>query len=125
MSKLRPVLGVIAGVVLILSSGAHSFMGWPALRQQLADAGASADLQAGLQVGWQFGGAAMVAFGVIALWTFLARSQPRPSRTPAAIIAMVYVLFGAWALVSTGNPFFLIFIIPGSMLAVAAIPTTR
>jgi drug/metabolite transporter (DMT)-like permease len=125
MSTLRRVLGIIAGVVFILSSGAHSFMGWPALRQQLADVGASAELQAGLQAGWQFGGAAMLAFGVIVLTTFLSRSEPRPSRAPSSVIAVAYVLFGLWALVSTGNPFFLIFIIPGSLLAFASMPTTR
>jgi hypothetical protein len=125
MANLRRVAGIVAGVVLILSSGAHSFMGWPALRQQLADAGASADLQAGLQVGWQFGGAAMLTFGLVALWTFARRYEPSRPRTPAAIIAIVYVLFGLWAIIFTGNPFFLIFIIPGSLLAFASMPTTR
>jgi hypothetical protein len=125
MTKVRDLCGIIAGVVLILSSGAHSLMGWPAMRQQLADAGASADLQTGLKAGWQFGGAAMLAFGVIVLSIFIARPGPRASRAPAAAIAALYMLFGVWALAMSGNPFFFIFIVPGSLLAFASTSSAR
>jgi len=106
---------------MILSSGAHSFLAWPALRGQLASAGVSSDLQAGLAVGWHFGGAAMLAFGVIVLGIFGARSEPRPSRTPALVISILYIVFGAGALAINRDVFFLmVFVIPGSLLAFAA-----
>ena len=106
---------------MILSSGAHSLMGWPALRAQLTSAGVSSDLQAGLAVGWHFGGAAMLAFGVIVLGIFSRRSEPRPSRTPALVISILYIVFGAGALAINRDVFFLmVFVIPGLLLAFAA-----
>ena len=113
------VLGIIAGVVLILSSAAHSLMGWKALGAQLVQAKAPADLIRGLRIGWHFGGACMLTFGIIVLMIFIRRL---PS-LPAFAISVLYVVFGAWALaVSDFNPFFAIFIVPGAMLLVAAWP---
>jgi hypothetical protein len=121
MSKGRDVLGMIAGIVMILSSGAHSLLGWPALRSQLAPAGVSTDLQAGLAAGWHFGGAAMLVFGVIVLGIFGRRSGPPPSRMPAVLISALYIVFGAGALAANRDVFFLIvFVIPGVLLAFAA-----
>jgi len=39
------------------------------------------------------------------------------------LIATLYVAFGAWALASGMDPFFLIFIVPGLILFAAARPT--
>ena len=40
------------------------------------------------------------------------------SLRPVAFIAAAYLLFGVWALGVSGlNPFFLVFVIPGVMLA--------
>ena len=36
MSTPRNILGLIAGVILVLSSGPHTFMGWQALGAELA-----------------------------------------------------------------------------------------
>ena len=79
MSRLRPVLGLAVGVVLVVSSAMHSLMGWPGLRGR--------------------------AVSLHALRAF----------------AAAYALFGAYAL-ATGdlNPFFLIFVVPGVLLFVAA-----
>jgi hypothetical protein len=35
MSKARNILGAITGGILILSAGAHSFLGWKSMREQL------------------------------------------------------------------------------------------
>lgn len=122
MNRIRLVLGFVAGIIFILSSAAHSLLGWKRLSAALVAARAPADLVAGLGVGWHFAGAAMFVFGCTVLWLFAARRRRRdlPLR-PAQLIAVLYIVFGCWALViSDMNPFFLIFIVPGMMLAVAA-----
>lgn len=123
MSKARNVLGLVAAIILILSSGAHSILGWKALSAQLAVTTASADLVRGLMIGWEFGGAAMLTFGIIAATIFVRRLRGEAmSAMPAAITAVFYILFGAWALFTSGDPFFLIMLIPGVLLLTAAWP---
>ena len=63
MSRWRTVAGLIAGVLLILSSAAHSLLGWKVQRAGLEAARAPADLI----LGWHFAGVAMLTFGVIAI----------------------------------------------------------
>jgi hypothetical protein len=123
--KARSILGIVAGVVLLLSSAAHMLLGWPAIHDQLDTQGVPDELVQGLHAGWQFAGAAMIAFGVIVLWTFGRRLRSEPaSLLPPAMIAAMYVVFGVWAeLISGGEPFFLfVFVIPGLLLAVASVP---
>lgn len=123
MSRTRTILGIVAGVLMLASSAAHSMLGWPSIRAKLAESRAPDDLVQGLAVGWHFGGAAMVAFACIVLWTFLRRMQgDGVSLVPAGIVAFLYLAFGAGALAVTGDPFFLVFIVPGLMLAAAAFP---
>ena len=113
------ILGIIAAIILILSSAAHSLLGWKALDAQLAQTNAPADLINGLRIGWQFGGACMLTFGIVVLMIFLRRMPT----LPAFAVGVLYVVFGAWALAVSGfNPFFAIFIVPGVMLLVAAWP---
>ena len=123
MNRIRLVLGFVAGSVFILSSAAHSLLGWKRLSAALVASRAPADLIAGLGVGWHFAGAAMFVFGCTVLWLFSARRRRRElSLRPAQLIAVLYIVFGCWAFViSNMDPFFLlIFIVPGMMLAVAA-----
>jgi hypothetical protein len=121
MAKLRNILALIAAAILILSSAAHSILGWKALRAQLEAAHAPADLILALQCGWLFGGVAMFAFGIIVAAIFIARLRGENVSTfPALVIAIAYVAFGAWALSATRNPFFAIFLVPGVMLLPAA-----
>ena len=124
MTRVRNVLGLIAAIIIILSSAAHSFLGWKALGAQLAAAGAPADLINGLRIGWQFGGAAMLTFGLVAGMIFFHRLRGEGVPTfPALYTALLYLVFGAWALaVSNFDPFFAIFIVPGVMLLFAAWP---
>jgi hypothetical protein len=126
MTRLRTVLGLIAGVILVLSSAAHSFLGWKALRTGLVAAQAPPDLIRGLAIGWHFAGAAILAFGIIVINLFAKRLRGEAvSSSPAVIIAVLYLASGLWAMLITGNPFFFIFIVPGLMLAVAAAPERR
>jgi hypothetical protein len=125
MTRTRNILGLIAAVIIILSSAAHSLLGWKALDAQLAAAGASADLIGGLRIGWQFGGAAMLTFGAMALMIFFHRLRGDMVLTfPAFLIGLLYVAFGAGAMVVSGfDPFFAgVFLVPGALLLFAAWP---
>ena len=122
MSKLRSVLGLLAGAILVLSSGAHTFLGWQALGAELAKTKAPAELVTGLEIGWRWGGVAILVFGIIVVATFLKRYRGEPASTFApALVSVAYIAFGAWALVhSNYDPFFFIFIVPGVLLALAS-----
>ncbi len=122
MSKVRNVLGLIAGAILVLGSGAHSILGWRAMSEQLAGTNAPADLVTGLKIGWMFGGPVMLVLGIITIATFLKRFRGEPASTFApALIAAAYLAFGAWAAVESNfDPFFFTFIVPGVLLALAA-----
>jgi len=123
LNRARSILGIVAGVLMIASAAAHSLLGWPVLRAKLAESHAPDDLAQGLAVGWHFGGAAMVAFACIVLWVFVRRLRGGPAPlVPPAIIAAAYLAFGAGALAVTGDPFFLVFIVPGLLLAAASFP---
>jgi len=121
--RTRAVLGLIAGAILILSSAAHSFLGWNGLHDQLVAAQAPPDLVLGLKLGWQFGGVAILAFGIIVVALFARRFRGGSvSVLPAVVIAAAYLAFGAWALLASNFNlfFFLVFIVPGALLAVAS-----
>ena len=122
MSRIRIILGFVAGAILIASSGAHAFLGWPAIRLQLLRAHVPNDLLGGMMVVWQFGGVAMLTFGCIVLWLFTNLINGRSvSLRPALLIGIAYVAFGLWALAIGGlSPFFLLFIIPGLLLIAAS-----
>ena len=122
MNRLRVPIGLIAGVLLVLSSAAHSLLGWKSRGAALTSAGAPADLITGLSIGWHFAGVAMLVFGCIVIGTFVDVMRGRTvSHRPVALIGAAYLLFGVWALgVSSLNPFFLVFIIPGILLAIVS-----
>ena len=122
MSRLRPVLGLAVGVVLVVSSAMHSLLGWPGLHAALAAANAPPDLIAGLRIGWHFGGAMILTFGLVTLWSFAQRLRGRAVSLHAVrAFAAAYVLYGAYALVTSDmNPFFLIFVVPGVLLLLAS-----
>ena len=123
MKRWREFVGLFAAAILVLSSGAHSFLGWKALEPRIAAVGTPADLITGLRMGWQFGGVAMLAFGIIAASIFIQRLRgANVSSFPVVVIGVVYVAFGAWALSISGNPFFAIFIVPGVLLLLASWP---
>ena len=122
--KLKAALGIVAGVILILSAFAHSVLGWKAMSEQLARTNAPADLVQGLQVGWVFGGPVMLVFGILSIATFLKRFRgERASTLAPVLISIVYLGFSAWAaFITGGDPFFMIFVVPAVLLAIASIP---
>lgn len=121
MSRFRATLGVVAGVLMLASSAAHSLLGWPALAAELAKVNAPADLVRGLAVGWHFGGASMLGFACVVLWVFVRALRAAPVSTmPARIVTVLYLAFGAGALAVTRDPFFMVFIVPGVLLAIAS-----
>jgi hypothetical protein len=123
MTRVRAILGIVAGVVLLLSGGAHSFLGWAALRDELTAAGVPSELAFGVKVGWQFGGVCMFACAAIVLSLFTRRLRGETtSAFPALAIGLAYALFGAWALVASDfSLFFLVFLVPGILLLGAAL----
>jgi len=118
MAKWRAVLGLIAGAIFLLSSAAHSILGWKGLRGELAAAHVPPDLVFGLKVGWQFGGVAMLAFGVIIVDLFMRRLRGQKVSTfPALVVGVAYLAYGSWALwAGDFNPFFLVFVVPAVLL---------
>ena len=121
MTRLRAILGIIAGVLMLLSAAAHSLLGWPQLGAELAKTNAPTDLVQGLAAGWHWGGAAMVAFAGIVIWLFARAFRGLPvDVTPARIIAVLYLVFGAGALAITRDPFVMVFVVPGLLLAIAS-----
>ena len=122
MSRGRTIAGLVAAAILLLSSAAHSLLGWPGIRAQLESANARADLVKGMQVGWLFGGVSMLAFGVIALIIFTRRLRGASvSTTPALVAGVAYLAFGAWALAANDfAPFYFIFVVPAVLLLVAS-----
>ncbi len=122
MPRVRASLGIVAGVLLLLSSAAHSFLGWAGLSREMNDARVPPALAFGVKLGWQFGGACMGAFAVIVLVTFAGRLRGRSTSSfPALVIGIVYLAFGMWALVASDlQPFPLVFIVPGVLLLGAA-----
>lgn len=122
MSRLPRVLAIVAAVMLVLSSGAHSLLGWPPLRARLADANVPAELVSGLGMGWHFAGVAMLVLGMLVFW-LLAESR----RSGASVVLPLQIIGGAYELFAIGcfallgwDPFLLTFLVPGTLLSVAA-----
>jgi len=96
MSRLPRALAIVAAVILVLSSGAHSLFGWPALRARMASGNVPADLVGGLAMGWHFAGLSM------------------------QIIGGAYELFTVGCFAVLGwDPFLLTFFVPGALLSIA------
>jgi hypothetical protein len=122
MNRSRDVLGLLGALMLIVSSGVHSVLGWRGIHGELVVAHLPGDLMLGLQVAWQFGGAAMLTLGAVLALTYRQRLQGEmPSLTLARAVSVMYLVFGAWALGATGGDLFpLIFLIPGAFLAMGS-----
>jgi hypothetical protein len=126
--KPRSALGLLAGALILLSSAAHTIMGWTGIRAQLVEAGAPPALISGVQFGWQWGGFVMVAIAAIVIVTMVKRLRGQPvSLLPIHAFAALYIGFGAWALaVSGGQIFFLFaFVLPGILLTIAGLPVRK
>ena len=118
---MRDVMGFVSGALMVLSSAAHSFVGWPTLRTELGKTNAPPELVTGLTLGWHFAGAAMLTIGVVVLLQFReVRRTPSASLRPSQFVALVYLAFGSGALALVRDPFLFVFIVPGLLLAAAS-----
>jgi hypothetical protein len=127
IGRVRATIGLVAGLMILGSSFGHSIAGWKALRGSLEQAKVPADLLKGLQIGWQFAGAAMLLVGILVVWTYLdaLRGRVVSFRLPY-LVSLMYLLFGMWSFRAGGDLFFLIvFVLPGALLAAAARPNRR
>jgi len=125
--KGKAVAAVLGGSLLILSSAAHAFLGWPAISAALKETNATAELTTDLTIGWLFGSTAMLAFGLIVL-VFGVRLLRGgiADRCPAMVIAGCYFCFGLAAFVWTHhNPHFIGFMVIGAIVAIAASGVAR
>jgi hypothetical protein len=122
--RVRGALGLIAGAMMILGGAAHSFLGWPGLGARLAAVPVSPDLVLVVRVAWHFGGLGMLVFGVVAVAQAVHRLRGLDVwALPGQAIAAAYLGFGLWALVvSDFNLFFMVFVVPGTLLAISALP---
>lgn len=126
MARVRSILGLLAVLVIFLSSFAHTILGWKSLEPRITATGAPADLVVGLRIGWQWGGVAMLGFALICGAIFVQRLRGQNvSAFPAVVTGVLYIAFGVFALELSGNPFFAVFIVPGVLLLLASMPNSR
>jgi hypothetical protein len=126
-SRIGIAAGVLGGGMLVLSSVAHAFLGWPPLEAALSADGVDQEVLVGLSVGWFFGSVAMLTLGVLVLWMVrLAALGDLGNPLGAWMVALAYAGFGIVAFVLRGlDPQFLVFILNGILVAgfaVLAIP---
>jgi hypothetical protein len=76
----------------------------------------------GLKAVWIFSGMAMLIFGIIVVAIFAQRFRGREVSTfPGKVIAVAYLAIGIWVMVASNfDPFSLLFIVPGALLAIAS-----
>ena len=126
MSRLRTILVVAAGLVLIASSAAHSLLGWPPLRGRLTAENAPLDLVSGLAMGWHFAGVAMLTLGLLAIWLASVAQRSVGVRVPVGLIGIAYLGFAAGAAAAFGfDVIEIVFPTPGALLTTAALMPDR
>jgi len=115
----RAILGMVAGVLSLVSSAAHAWAGWPPFHHALHDSGVAGDVIAGLRVAWYFGSVAMLTFGILTLLAAIRVLRDQPITFEAVqIVGIAYFLFGMAALLAqTLNIHFLLFIVTGLVTA--------
>jgi len=127
MSRTARWLLLVAGILLLLTAAAHAFIGWPAIREELLASEAPGSLVRAIGIGWLYGSAAMLTFGVIALtvWWWAQTGKMMMGRV-AGVIALLYLGFGTWAFFySSLNPHFIGFIVLGVLLGAASYELRR
>ena len=63
----KSLLGIVAGLILIVSAYMHTVLGWRAMGAELAKTNAPADLVLGLEIDWKFGGPLMLPGVLLAI----------------------------------------------------------
>lgn len=119
MKRAARILGILGGVLMIAMGAMHSLIGWGEFRETFANAHVPAKLTEGLAVPWQFTGAAMVACGIITIWTL---SAPARERTPVILIGVMYVLFAGFTVTAIHFDItFFLFFLPGALALIGGL----
>lgn len=121
--RIRTVMAFIGGTLLVLSSAAHAFLGWPAVSAELKQVSADHDLNMTVAIGWIFGSVAMLTYGLIVLRLALRLLRGKQTDSGAVLIVGVsYAAFGLGAFLWTSfDPHFIGFVVIGLIVAVAAL----
>ena len=121
MHRLPRALAYVAGGLLVLSSGAHSFLGWSAMRPKMTAGHLPADLIDGIGMGWHFAGLAMLVLGLMVFWLLaVSRRGQTNVRVPLLLIGCAYLLYATGCAVAVGwDPFLMTFFLPGILLSIA------
>ena len=117
----RSDFAVLAGgILMLLASLAHSFVGGPALLEELAREGVNADNTAGMLVGWLFGGTAMGLLGILTIIGYRRlRRGDDGARSTLFAIGAFWILFGLGAsLYRFPSPHFLGFLVIGGLVCI-------
>lgn len=117
-AKVATVLIVLGGLLMLLSSLAHAFQGWPAMEEGLAPHPVDAEIAASLAVGWIWGSACMAGLGALTLACLPGvRRGERSARVATAVAGLTWALFGAGALYwRWPNTHFLAFVLVGGLV---------
>lgn len=116
------ILGVAVTLLILASAWAHGLIGWPTMQQSIGGGNVHPDVVGALAIGWYFGSASMLAFGLIVGLQAIRRLKHLPVDLGSLwVIAIVYLSFGAAAFVLRNlNPHFLIFVVTGVLTATFA-----
>jgi len=119
--RLPRALAYVAGALLVLSSAAHSFLGWAAMRPKMTAGNVPADLIDGIGMGWHFAGLAMLVLGLLVFWLLaVSRRGATNVRVPLLLIGCAYLLYATGCAVVVGwDPFLMTFFLPGILLSIA------
>jgi len=123
-NALRATLLFLAAALMGFAAAINAFLSVPHLREDMAEIAVRPTLLAAVSAGLYFGAFAMFGFALLVLGAAVraARGEPVP-RLPLAIIAAVYLAFGAGALLAwSRSPHTLGYLFAGLLIAVAAAP---
>lgn len=125
--RVSEYLVLAAGILIFLGGLAHSFVGWPALSEALAREGVDPSTAGAVGIGWNFGGTAMDAFGLLVVLSFFElRRGSRAAWRLALVIGLFYLVFGLAAFaIRFPNPHFLFFVALGALLSGALLAWPR
>jgi len=121
--RLSLSFGLIGAAAMLLSAPAHSVLGWRDQQEKVLRLGSSPELILSLKVGWQLGGMALAIFSIVAAYSLLkSYKNGRSFLLPALVIGFGYASYGFWGLrISDFDLSFLIFIIPGLLVALGGL----
>jgi hypothetical protein len=123
MNRAASWLLLVTGILLLLSGAAHALLGLPAVQGELEAANVADDVGRGIAIGWSYGSAAMLTFGVVVLtlW-WKGRTGSVTVGAVALPISLLYLAFGAWAFAySSLSPHFIGFMVLGALLGAACL----